>query len=134
MKIFIDTGGFAALYNRKDGFHDQAKSIWANLTEKRPLLFTSNFVVSETITLLRKRGDLEASIQFGDALFSSGLVRIVRVNESQETQAWVIYKKFRDQDFSFTDCASFAVMQELGISKAFAFDHHFSVIGFERLD
>lgn len=31
------------------------------------------------------------------------------------------------------DCVSFAVMQSLGISKAFAFDSHFDVLGFERL-
>lgn len=132
-KVFIDTGGFAALYNRQDTHHEKAARIWSGLLLKRPLLYTSNFVLAETITLLRKRAGFQASVQFGEALFASSIVRILRVNASQESQSWTLYKKFSDQDFSFTDCSSFALMRELGILNAFAFDHHFSIFGFELL-
>ena len=38
--------------------------------------------------------------------------------------------KFDDQDFSFTDAVSFAVMSDRGIREALAIDHHFTVAGF----
>jgi len=36
-----------------------------------------------------------------------------------------VFRTYRDHLFSFVDCTSFVVMERLGISHAFAFDHHF---------
>ncbi len=121
------------MYNQRDSYHGTAEKIWGTLLETRPFLYTSNLIVSETITLLRNRSGVEESIRFGDALFSSTIVRIYYVEKPHELKAWYIFKKYSDQNFSFADCASFALMQELGISKAFTFDRHFSVLGFEIL-
>lgn len=44
--------------------------------------------------------------------------------------AWRILQGFADQDFSFVDCTSFALMERLGIVDAFAFDDHFLVYRF----
>ena len=41
--------------------------------------------------------------------------------------AWRIAQAFPDQDFSFTDCTSFALMERRGIDEAFTFDAHFLV-------
>jgi predicted nucleic acid-binding protein len=48
-------------------------------------------------------------------------------------QAEKILRRYADQEFSLTDAASFALMQEQGIKKAFAFDRHFTIAGFEQL-
>ena len=39
-------------------------------------------------------------------------------------------KKYAVQDFSFTDCISFALMQLYGIKKVLAFDRHFINMNF----
>jgi predicted nucleic acid-binding protein len=44
-------------------------------------------------------------------------------------QAWVVFDRYRDKDWSFTDCVSFVMMQRLGITKAFAFDDDFRQFG-----
>ena len=48
-------------------------------------------------------------------------------------EAWEIFKKYFDKDFSFTDCTSFAVMKIRKISEVFSFDKHFEQYGFKRL-
>ncbi len=45
------------------------------------------------------------------------------------TNAWEIFSRFRDNEWSFTDCVSRVVMGRLGISVAFAFDEHFRQFG-----
>jgi len=39
-------------------------------------------------------------------------------------------EKFDDQDFSFTDAVSFAVMSDRGVREALALDYHFVTAGF----
>jgi predicted nucleic acid-binding protein len=45
-------------------------------------------------------------------------------------QAEDLLRRYREQDFSFTEAVSFAVMGQRGISEAFAFDRHFLTAGF----
>ena len=132
MKIFVDTGAWVALYDGNDRYHKKAMRIWNQLKSEVPLLFTSNLVIAETITLLRRSSGFAHSARFGDAIFGSVLVKRIYFPESLEGLAWRIFKKYHDQDFSFTDCTSFAIMSDGGIPKAFTFDHHFDVFGFER--
>ena len=41
-----------------------------------------------------------------------------------------ILRKYSDQDFSYTDAVSFAIMRRQRIRKAFCFDKHFATAGF----
>jgi len=41
--------------------------------------------------------------------------------------------KHLDQEFSFTDCATFVVMKELRLNEALATDEHFRIAGFNPL-
>jgi len=47
---------------------------------------------------------------------------------TDEERAWEIFCTYRDQDFSFVDCASFAAMERIKLSTAFTFDRHYSVM------
>ena len=133
MRAFVDTSAFAALYKAEDEHALEAKAIWQRFQKEGPILYTSNYVVSETIILLRVRAGFPAAERFGDDIFSSAAVRILRINEHHESGAWTHFKKYSDHDFSFVDCCSFIVMQDMRIAQAFAFDHHFTTMGFETL-
>jgi uncharacterized protein len=39
--------------------------------------------------------------------------------------AWLIFERFDDKQWSFTDCVSYVVVERLAIKTAFAFDEHF---------
>jgi predicted nucleic acid-binding protein len=133
MRVLIDTGGFAAIYNVKDQHHEAGQAIWRSAIQHRWTLLTTNYVVAETIVLLRVRAGHAAAVRFGDDVFATPVVRTIGVTPGHEADAWMLFKKFADQDFSFTDCTSFAVMRDVGIHNVFAFDHHFSIMGFERI-
>jgi predicted nucleic acid-binding protein len=47
-----------------------------------------------------------------------------------ENRARQILRQYTDQDFSYVDAVSFALMQEVEITEAFAFDRHFTTAGF----
>ena len=126
-RLFVDTGAWYALVDSRDPAHDRAKGFFA--ANCLPLI-TTNFVFDETVTLIRKKLGWQTAADFGERLRSSKRLAIVPVLEADEQKAWSIFLKYRDQDFSYTDCTSFAVMQRLKIATVFSFDHHFRIMKF----
>ena len=129
-RLFVDTGAWYALIDRNDPDHKNAADFfWRN---KTPLI-TTNFIFDETVTLLRSRLGWAVAADFGKKLRDSGFVSLVVVKDIDEEKAWEIFLKFKDKDFSYTDCTSFALMQRLQIDTAFSFDSHFKIMKFQVL-
>jgi len=124
--IFVDTSAWYAMTDADDADHVVAQAFIAALD--RPLL-TSNFVIAETITLVRDRLGHAVAIQVGEQFRKKALAEIVRITEKDENAAWRIFARYRDKEFSFVDCTSFAVMERLKLNTAFAFDAHFEQYG-----
>jgi predicted nucleic acid-binding protein len=59
----------------------------------------------------------------------------VMVPASQELldRGVTLYRQRPDKDWSLTDCISFVVMRERGITEALTADHHFEQAGFVAL-
>lgn len=123
--IFVDTGAWYALVDSDDADHKAAAAFLAANT--LPLI-TTNFIFSETVTLIRYRIGHEAARSFGQKLQESNFVRVIAVTPVDEERAWEIFCKYSDQDFSFVDCTSFAVMERMKLATVFGFDRHFSVM------
>ncbi len=130
MRLFVDTGAWCALYDKSDLYHPHALSFLQGLKEKKAQLITSDYVLDETLTLLRFRAGHREAVEFGRWVLRSPLVKMLSVNERVWQAAWEIFVRYDDKDFSFTDCTSFALMQQLGLHEAFAFDDHFRQMGF----
>lgn len=77
-KVFIDTSAWKALYDKDDPFHKLAKRTLAEFKRKGNLTYTSNFVVDETLTLLRIRVDYASAIDFGEHMRAGRLARSFR--------------------------------------------------------
>ncbi len=126
-RLFVDTGAWYAVTDKHDPDHQSAVQL---LTSNTFPLITTNFVFDETITLLRNRLGWKTAMEFGQKIKSSRLVTIIAVNGDDENRAWEIFLKYKDKDFSYTDCTSFAVMQRLKLDTAFSFDSHFQTMKF----
>jgi predicted nucleic acid-binding protein len=92
---------------------------------------TSNFVLDELLTLLARRASYEYAARRARVLLASHCLKILRPDESIELAAVAAFEKYADQKVSFTDCTSFVLMRSHGLQRAFTFDRHFALAGFE---
>jgi len=114
--IFVDTSAWFASIVPSDTDH-QAASLWVN-QNNQPLL-TTDYIVDETLTLLRTRGEALRAISLGEAFFSGVLATIYYLSEEDIQQSWQIFRQFSDKNWSFTDCTSRVVMSKLNLTEAF---------------
>ena len=128
--IFIDTGPFVARYIAADSNHKKAASIWNKVERSKEPLFTSNFVLDEVFTLMGRKADYSFAAQRAENIYASKALTILRPDLEDELNGLKLFKKYADQQMSFTDCISFVLMKRNRISHVFTFDQHFSVPGF----
>jgi predicted nucleic acid-binding protein len=132
-RVFVDTGAFAALSMEREADYRSAVVIARRLAEARFSQVTTNFVVAETHALVLARAGRDAALRALREIEGPGRT-IIRVDEDHERRARAILVQYHDKDFTLVDAMSFAVMEQLGISTAFAFDHHFQQFGFQLAD
>lgn len=130
MKLFTDTGAWLAAFDQGDAFHNAARSALTSLQGQHVTLLTSDYILDETITAILSRASHRAAVRFGDWIQGERRVRIVKVDADLWQAAWQLFKRYDDKAFSFTDCASFVIMQRQGLVDVFGFDHHFEQMGF----
>lgn len=130
--IFVDTGAFLARYLERDQHHSQAIAVWKRIEDDKEWFCTSNFIIDELATLLARRSNYWFAVQKIRGIYDSDLINILRPDEAEERIAVTFFAKYSDQEVSFTDCISFAIMKTRGIKSAFSFDRHFDLPGFTR--
>jgi uncharacterized protein len=124
--IFVDTGAWYASLVPSDP--DYSRAVRWLASNHSPLL-TTDYVIDETLTLLRVRGEKKRALQLGARFFAQEIAEVYKVTPADLTLAWSAFEQFNDKDWSFTDCTSKVVMEQLRITTAFAFDRHFHQFG-----
>jgi hypothetical protein len=124
MKVFIDTGAFCSIADKRDQWHQRSSDQLRSLVMNKAMFYTSNFILSETYTLIRVRVGYANAIKFMDEFEFSG-IKVLHVSQDVEDRAKAIFKKYQDKTFSFVDCTSFALIDASDIDHAFTFDSHF---------
>jgi predicted nucleic acid-binding protein len=124
--IFVDTGAWFASVVPWDSDHAAAQT-W--LSQNRAPFFTTDFIVDETLTLLRVRGESARATLLGEKFFKNELAELYFLQEMDIRAAWQIFHQFADKEWSFTDCTSKLIIEKLGLQFAFAFDQHFRQFG-----
>ncbi|HEX5072004.1 MAG TPA: PIN domain-containing protein [Gemmatimonadaceae bacterium] len=130
-EFFVDTSAWYPLVVAKHPDHARLASALRALIRNHRRLVTTNLVVAETHALLLRRIGRATALTFiqtvGDP--PNVVVRSSRELEAAAARDWL--GRYDEQDFSFADAVSFAVMTERGIREALTLDHHFVVAGFQ---
>jgi uncharacterized protein len=129
--IYVDTGPFLGRYLARDQYHERSVEGWARVERTTTRCFTSNFVLDELLTLLGRWAGPSFAAQRARIILASDRLVILRPDLEDELAAVELMEKFGDQGVSFTDCISFALMRRRGLTRAYTFDRHFALAGFE---
>lgn len=124
---FVDTSFWVALRYARDGHHAAAAALWADRSET---LITSNHVLGETWTFLRRRAGHAAAADFVDRATRSPRLAVQFVDEALEREAWAWLRRHDERPYSFVDATSFALMRRQRLREALAFDDDFTAAGF----
>ena len=129
--MFVDTAAWVAAADRADAACPLVQESRDKWLSAGGLLTTTDYVIDETLTTLRFRLGLDAAEAWWLQIDGSTRLRIESIDEARGERARALFFRYRDKDFSFTDCCSFVLMQELRILQVLTLDHHFRQMGFE---
>ena len=129
--MFADTAAWVAAADSRDTAGPAVRKARDQWLASGGVLTTTDYVIDETLTTLRFRLGLDAAEAWWLQIDGSSRLRIESIDESRSERARALFFRYRDKDFSFTDCCSFAVMRELRIRRVLTLDHHFRQMRFE---
>jgi predicted nucleic acid-binding protein len=98
--LFVDTAGWMACADGADPAH-------------RAACVATDYVIDETLTLIRKRLGLGAAEAWWEQVDGSSRLRWEWIGVTRAEKARRVFFRHRDKDYSFTDCTSLVVMQEV---------------------
>jgi uncharacterized protein len=130
--VFLDTGYLLALELKQDQHHASAQQHWQRLRGALPHIITTTYVFDEVVTYLNSRGHHAKAVEVGNNVLRSPSVEMIHVDTAIFLEAWMYFQRYHDTQFSLTDCVSFVVMHQRGITTALTFDNHFTRAGFVR--
>lgn len=131
--LLVDTAGWMACADSADPAHLRSCAARDSALEAGQPLVTTDFVVDETLTLIRLRLGLDAAHAWWQQIDGSPRLRWERIDSDRFETARNLFFQYRNKDFSFTDCTSFVIMRELRLTHALTTDRHFRQMGFETL-
>jgi predicted nucleic acid-binding protein len=127
---FVDTSFWVALQFRRDQHHQEAEALWRH---EVGTAVTTNHVLGETWTFLRRRLGHPEACRFLAAAGSSATLVLRVVDDEAEAEAWRWLVRHDERQYSFVDATSFTTMRRMRIREAFAFDGDFSAAGFTEV-
>jgi predicted nucleic acid-binding protein len=128
VRVFVDTSGLFALLDEDDSNHRDASQLFGRLPAATEYL-TSNYVVVEAIALVRRRLGPAAEERLINEILP--ILRVVWVDEATHRSAAALYGA-AGRSASLVDHVSFVIMEDAGLTLAFAFDADFDRRGFRR--
>jgi uncharacterized protein len=129
-RIFVDSFYLLALLNPRDVAHQRAVALSRQRDRK---LITTNWVLAEVADALCSTLNRQLCSGFLEEFCGLPSVLVTRSSRKEFELGWQLYVARPDKDWSLTDCISFIVMQERGITDALTGDHHSEQAGFKAL-
>lgn len=124
--IFVDSGAWFASVIENDVDHISAKSWFDQNVEE---LLITDYIIDETLTLLRSRRAETKALELGKLFFETQDLTVYYLSEFDLRESWNIFRHYSDKGWSFTDCTSKLVCEKFEVDQAVSFDRHFKQFG-----
>lgn len=128
--VLADTAFYAALLNPDDADHAAAMS-WGRESALRVLV--TEFILVELGNYLSTGRGREHLAGLVLHLRNDAHTTVVPVSTALFDAGLDLYSHRPDKEWSLTDCISFVVMKDRGLTEALTTDHHFEQAGFKAL-
>ncbi len=132
-ELFLDASYLIALGAPGDQHHIKAREIMRELEATSRLFVTTQAVLFEVGDALCKPKHRQSAFRLLQALEADPRTQIVFITEELYTQGLQLFRRRSDKEWSLTDCISFEVMSDFGITQALTTDEHFEQAGFKAL-
>ncbi|OLC58629.1 MAG: hypothetical protein AUH85_00445 [Chloroflexi bacterium 13_1_40CM_4_68_4] len=129
MTTFVDTSGLLAFLDDDDQFHSAAALFMNDSRASDEQLLTHDYLVVEAAALVGRR--LGAVALRGLLVDIVPQIEVVLVDEALHAQIVAVHLAALPRRTSLVDLASFAIMRERGVNRAFAYDEDFVRAGFD---
>jgi len=129
LPTFLDTSYVLALVNKRDKFHECASATSALVT---PPFITTEAVLIEIGNALSRSAWRSVGVSTLNHLRHSPEIQVVPVDPGLFDRAVALYSSRMDKEWGVTDCISFTVMQERGLTQVLTTDRHFEQAGFQN--
>jgi predicted nucleic acid-binding protein len=132
---FGDASYWIALCDADDEFHEQATEYSNLLKLERAPIVTTQLVLNEMLNPRSgtTRAQRLAAVLMVDEINRNHRISVEPQSSAQFAEAFEWMRHRIDKEWSITDCASFLVMQEHGITEALTSDRHFEQAGYIAL-
>ena len=132
-EVFLDASYAIALSSVKDQYHQRAVTLSKKLEAERTHLLTTRAVIVEIGNALSKQKYRSAAIELLTSLKEDPMVEIVPLSEELFERAFSFYQARKDKEWGITDCISFVIMQDRGLTEVLTADEHFQQAGYTAL-
>lgn len=129
MAVFIDTAALLALANERDDLHSAAIQVQSELAAEHERLVTTDWVLGEFLNVGSRQPLRSATVRMVTRLRQSQACEVLPASRNDWIEAFELFSRRSDKQWSFVDCSSILVCQERGIERVFSSDHHFVQAG-----
>jgi len=127
---FADTFYFLALLDTREERHPEAAAF---SRDSQVHLLTTEWVLTEFGDAYCHPNDRADFVALYRSLLDQPRVKIIPANTQLFQRGVDLFEERQDKEWSLTDCLSFVVMRDEGVSQALTDDKHFEQAGFMAL-
>ena len=133
MQATTDSAGepyFLAVLNPRDAAHSAAMRL---ATAEAGPIITTAWVLTEVADAMAAPSNRPLFLKLIPGFRALGSVEVIRPDADLFDRGLDLYARRPDKAWSLTDCISFVVMADRGLTEALTGDHHFEQAGFRAL-
>lgn len=132
-KLFLDASFAIALVSPRDQYHGHATVLLRGIKAQRTPLVTTRPVIVEVGNALAKRPLRAKAVALLESYERDPGIEVAPLSDELYERGRKMYQQHKDKTWGLTDCISFVVMRDRGLTDALTADRHFRQAGFRPL-